>query len=138
MSTIMINGRVTQDLELKETANGGTYVRFSIVENIQQKIEGEYQSVPIFYGVIAFDKLAENLVKAKVKKGSGLSITGRPDAQAYKDKEGNLKSSINVTVYDWNYLPTAVSKKADTDADTTNTETENEEVYYDGDSDMLF
>ncbi len=113
MATIMVSGRVVNDLELKETEKGAKYSRFSIVENERKKVSGEYKDVSNYYSVIAFGNLAENLIKAKVKKGSGINIIGRAEAQSYINKEGESTASISIIMFDWYYLPLSSSKQKD-------------------------
>ncbi len=117
MATLMVNGRVTNDIELKETKNKTKYVRFSVAETERKKVDGEYKNVSIFYSVIAFGNIAENLVKAKVKKGASISVVGRPEAQCYEDGNGENKASISVIIFDWNYLSLYTSKSKDENCD---------------------
>lgn len=107
---ITLIGRVTRDLELQTSQGGRNYVQFSLALN---KGYGDQQH-PNFYDCVIFDRAAERLVNAKVKKGSYIAVIGNLDIEEYTSSRTNAKGiRHNVTVYDWDYL--AVGKKADTE-----------------------
>ena len=75
MNNVSIVGRITHDLELKKSTNGEKYVRFSVAIN-----RGE-DNVD-FIDAVAYDVLAENLVKYQ-GKGSRVGVEGRISTSSY-------------------------------------------------------
>ena len=103
MTTINTIGRVTRDLELKTGANSGTvYVNFGLAVN---KGFGKEQKT-IFFECTAFGSVAERIVKAKVKKGSFISIVGEFDTEEYDRNDGNgMGYTLKVIIHAWSYIP---------------------------------
>lgn len=100
---ITLTGRVTADLEIQTSSNGTAYIQFNVAVN---KGYGEQEHAN-FYQCVLFDKAAERLSKAGVKKGSLLFITGDLDLVEYTRKSDGSKGMIpKITVYEWNYVPT--------------------------------
>ena len=92
MNRIIIIGRNTKDIELRQTTSGSSAVEFSIAVNRAFKnANGEYESD--FFNCVAFSKLAETISKY-VKKGDQIAIEGRLQTRSYTNKEGR---KINVT-----------------------------------------
>ena len=100
---ISLMGRVTADLEIQTSTNGTDYIQFNVAVN---KGYGEQEHAN-FYQCVLFEKAAERLSKAGVKKGSLLFITGDLDLVEYTRKSDGSKGMIpKITVYEWNYVPT--------------------------------
>ena len=110
MTTINTIGRVTKDVELKKTKDGSNvFVNLSVAVN---EGFGDKQRT-IYYSVIIFGADAERLIKAKVKKGSLLNISGRFSLSEYTKKDGTLSYSLNITDALWSYVPGAASQSKD-------------------------
>lgn len=139
MSNVSINGRVSKDLEFKSGA-GKKYALFSLAENVYKKVDSGYDNVAVFYSCIVFGDVLEKMEKAKVKKGSAISIQGRLDVSTYNSKSGETKVNIGVNVTDWSYLP--MSKKVDgeteDDGDKTIKKDDTETEQIKDDSDLPF
>lgn len=89
MNEVFLIGRITKDLELKDT--GATKLTsFNIAINKPTK-NGDAVFVPC----IAFREVAENLVKYQ-KKGNLIAVKGSINQNEYTDKEGNKRYSVNV------------------------------------------
>ena len=94
MNNIVILGYVTKDLELKETASGVKYVRFSIAVSRKFKNEeGEYEAD--FFNVVAWRKTAEYISEYS-GKGKRIAISGRLQNSNYTDKDGNDRISTEI------------------------------------------
>lgn len=107
---VALVGRVTKDVELKTSAGGTKYVQFSLAVN---KGYGEQQH-PNFYQCSLFEEAAERIIKAKVKKGSLITVIGDLDVQDYQNPTTNqLATFLKVKVYDWDYIPTGRKNTAD-------------------------
>lgn len=68
----------------------------------------------VFVQASFFDEAAQRILKAKVKEGSLLEITGHiKDIGAYPDKEsGELRTFISLHPYAWEYAPASKNKSA--------------------------
>ena len=110
MPTIIMMGRPTADLELKESPNGAAYVRFSLAVN---KGYGDKQRA-LFFQCWLNGKEAERIVNAKVKKGSLISVAGDFDVDTY-EVGGEKRASNKVNVLSWEYVPAGKPKTGDPD-----------------------
>ena len=89
MNEVLLIGRITNDLELKDI-NGIKLVNFNIAVNRQDK-----DKKTDFIPVTVFNQMAENLCKYQ-KKGNLLAIKGSIRQNEYTDKENNKRYSFNV------------------------------------------
>ena len=85
MNLCMLTGRTTKEIELKKTANGMSYVQFSLAVRREKTREGQQETD--FISCVAFDKTAEFMEK-HIKKGDGIEVTGRISTREYDDKDG--------------------------------------------------
>lgn len=86
MNKVILTGRNTKDIELRQTPSGVSAIEFSIaVKRTFKNANGEYESD--FFDCIAYNKLAETISKY-VKKGDQVGIEGRLQKRNYTNKEG--------------------------------------------------
>lgn len=86
MNKVIIIGRNTKDIELRQTTAGSSVAEFSIaVKRTFKNTNGEVDSD--FFNCIAFSKLAETISKY-VKKGDQVGIEGRLQTRNYTNREG--------------------------------------------------
>lgn len=99
------NGRVTKDIELKQTPNGVSSVNFTLAITRNRKNQnGKYESD--FISCIAFRSIAELLSKY-VKKGDTIGIDGRIRTSSYKDKDNKTIYVTEVVVENIDFLKQA-------------------------------
>ena len=84
MAQTYVIGRVTADLELKTSINKHPYVRFDIAENIGSKEHRRTQ----YLQICAMGDDAERLVRARVKKGSLIWVSGSLELEVYTRRDG--------------------------------------------------
>ena len=102
MNRVNLLGRITKDIELKETSNGVKYTRFSIAVKRDLKDEsGEYGTD--FFNVVAWRKTAEFISKY-FKKGSRIAISGKLQQNIYTDKDGNERTSVEIVAEDIDFI----------------------------------
>jgi single-strand DNA-binding protein len=102
MNRINLIGRITKDIELKQTKNEINYTRFSIAVKRDLKDEsGEY--VTDFFNVVAWRKTAEFISKY-FKKGSRIAISGKLQQNIYTDKDGNERTSVEIVAEDIDFI----------------------------------
>ena len=112
MAQVNVIGRVTADLELKTSVNDRPYVRFDIAENI-----GSKESVRTQYlQVCAMGGDAERIVRARVKKGSLIWVSGSLELEVFTKKDGITNDKrLKVLLDNWGFVPVG-SGRADNNA----------------------
>ena len=96
------NGRVTKDIELKQTSNGISAVNFTLaITRNFKNANGEYEAD--FIQCTAFRGTAELLSKY-VKKGDAIGIEGSVRTWNYKDKDDKTVYVTEVQVENIDFL----------------------------------
>ena len=93
LNSISIHGRLTRDIQLKQTNNGAAVVTFSIAND--RFVNGEKKTD--FFDVIAWNANAK-FINQHFKKGDGIIIIGRLQTRDYTDKEGNARRAVEIVV----------------------------------------
>ena len=108
MNKVIIIGRNTKDIELRQTPSGVSAIEFSIaVKRTFKNANGEYESD--FFDCIAFSKLAETISRY-VKKGDQVGIEGRLQKRNYTNKDGKKVYVTEIVAENVEFLQ---SKKSD-------------------------
>lgn len=90
MNKVILMGRLTRDVEVKQSQSGTAYARVGIaVDRPFKKEETD------FFNVVAFGKTAEFLGKW-FAKGSKLLLEGRIQSSSYENKEGVKVNAVDV------------------------------------------
>lgn len=133
MNRVNLIGGITKDIELKETANGVKYCRFSIAVNRNYKNEeGEYDTD--FFNIMAWRKTAE-FINDYFKKGSRIAISGKLQQNSYDDSEGNHRTSVEIIADEVDFIDRKTTPKEEAPAEEKETVKDDEQVYADfGDS----
>lgn len=109
MAQIFVIGRVTADLEPKNSQNDTLYLRFGFAENIGSNDRTKTQ----YYQVWAWKEDAERLVKAGVHKGSLLHLAGNLELETYTKKDGHtVDRRLRISLNDWGFVPVGNGKSA--------------------------
>lgn len=103
INSVVVVGRITQDMELKKTQSGKSWVRLNLALN-----EGNDQVT--FVSVVAWEKQAENVVKY-CQKGDMISVEGRINSSSYETKEGSTCTSWDIVAGVIKFLVTKGSSK---------------------------
>ena len=110
MAKLMCIGRVTADLELRESTRKEPYVRFSLAENLGYGEKAHTQYIQVW----AWGYLAQNLVNRKVGKGSLIWAAGSLELEEYTKKDGVTRDKrLKLKLDDWSYVPASQSKTED-------------------------
>jgi Single-stranded DNA-binding protein len=98
LSTITIAGRPTKD-PVMQTKGENQYVTLDIAQT-----QGFGDDARTLYFSCYFSKyLAERLLKANVKKGTCLDITGKFDSKEFTHKDGTPGRSLEIRVFEWDF-----------------------------------
>ena len=104
MNRVVMIGRTTANVELKQTTSGTSVAEFSIAVNRTFKnANGERESD--FFNCIAFSKLAETISRY-VKKGDQIGIEGRLQTRNYTNREGKKVYVTEIIVENVEFLQT--------------------------------
>lgn len=90
---VIIQGNITQDLELKATANGTSVCSFNVAVNGFAK--DPQTAKTHFFTVVAWAQKAE-FVSRNFRKGSPILIFGRLENREWTDKNGNKRISTEI------------------------------------------
>ncbi len=90
MNTIILLGRTTSAIELKQTQAGKSVASFSLA------VKRPYtKDTTDFHTIVAWDKQAE-LIGRYVKKGDQICIRGYLTTRSYTDKQNNKRTAVEV------------------------------------------
>lgn len=104
MNKVIIIGRTTKDIELKQTSSGTAVAEFSVaVKRTFKNASGENESD--FFNCIAFSKLAET-ISQYVKKGDQVGVEGRLQTRNYTNREGRKVYVTEIIVENVEFLST--------------------------------
>ena len=107
MAKLMCIGRVTADLEQRESSQKEPYIRFSLAENLGYGDKTHTQ----YFQVWAWGYLAKSLVKCKVRKGSLIWVSGSLELEEYTRNDGKTHDKrLKLKLGDWDYIPVSQSK----------------------------
>jgi single-strand DNA-binding protein len=108
----ILGGRLTSDIELKQTQSGTPVCTFTIAINRKRAKDGEQQSD--FISCVAFKERAE-LISKYFRKGSSICIVGEIQTRKWQDSNGNNRFATEVIVNEVNFVD---SKSDNTTAST--------------------
>jgi len=104
INVFMCVGRLTRDPELKYTPNGKATAKFGLAVNKSyRKADGEEVQTPLFVNVNTWGKIAEN-ANTYLHKGSKVAIQGTLGSNSWEDKEGNRRTTFEITAFTVQFL----------------------------------
>lgn len=106
---VVLIGRLTRDPELRFTQNGKAVASFSLAVDRSFKREGQPEAD--FFRISVWGKQAENCAKY-LSKGSLTAVDGRIEINKYTDKDGQERTSVDVTANDVRFLSSPGGKKS--------------------------
>ena len=99
MNKIFLIGRLTNDPEVKVTGNT-QYAKFTLAVDKRFKKEGE--ATADFFNCVAFGKRAD-VINQFFFKGSKIAVSGEMQSSKYTDKDGNKRTSWEVTIEEFDF-----------------------------------
>ena len=109
INNIVLVGRTTKMIELKQNKNGTNYVQFTLAVNRPYKDEQGQQQAD-FINCVAWNKTAETIAKY-VPKGTMIGVEGRLQVRSYSNEAGVRQYLSEVLVNRFTFLE---SKKSST------------------------
>lgn len=98
---IVLQGRLTNNPEIKETSNGITVTNFTLAIDRGFGEDKKTDYIPC----VAFGKLAETITKY-VTKGTLILISGSLQTKSWEDKEGNKRTGFEVLANEFAFCET--------------------------------
>jgi len=100
----IIVGNVGRDAEMRYTPTGVPVTSFSVAVNRRwNSASGEQQEKTTWFRVTCWRKLAETAGQY-VKKGQRILVEGEVEAQAYVDREGTPRGTLELTANNFRFL----------------------------------
>lgn len=86
LNEVIFCGRLTADIELKQTTSGRSVINFNLAINRPRPKDGTEQAAD-FPSCVAWDKTAEFIARY-FKKGDSIYINAKVRTRNYKDRDG--------------------------------------------------
>jgi len=101
INKVTLIGRLGRDPELKYTASGTAYCRFSIAtdDSWTDRKTGERQERTEWHNVVAWERLAE-ICGQYLAKGRLVYIEGSIQSRQWEDQDGNKRTSHDIRARD--------------------------------------
>ena len=101
VNKVILVGRLGRDPELKYTASGTPFCRFSMAtdESWTDKGSGERQERTEWHNIVTWDRLAE-ICNQYLTKGRLVYIEGSLQTHEWDDKEGNKRKTTEIRARD--------------------------------------
>src|SRR6476661_3224354 len=101
VNKVILIGRLGRDPELKYTASGVPFCRFSIATDDvwNDKGSGERQERTEWHNIVAWDRLAE-ICNQYLTKGKLVYIEGSLQTREWDDQEGNKRKTTEIRARD--------------------------------------
>jgi len=91
LNSILLEGNLTKDPELKELPSASVVCSFSIASNRSFKKGDEWEQEVSYFDVEAWGKLGES-VGRNCNKGRGVRVVGRIKQERWNDTDGKTRS----------------------------------------------
>jgi single-strand DNA-binding protein len=108
VNKVILIGRLGKDPELKYTASGTAFCRFSLATDDvwNDKTSGERQEKTEWHNIVAWDRLAE-ICNQYLTKGRLVYIEGSLQTREWDDQDGNKRRTTEVRARDMVMLGSA-------------------------------
>ena len=130
LNSVLIEGNLVRDPELKYTPKGAAVCSFSLASNRYFKQDEETQKEVSYFDVTTWSRLAE-VCGEYLKKGRGVRVVGRLKQDRWNSPEGQGRSKVSIVAEHVEFKPQLKGKDGDgkdeeeagADAKTANGET---------------
>jgi single-strand DNA-binding protein len=105
VNKVTLLGRLGRDPELKYTASGTPFCRFSVAtdESWTDKASGEKKTAVEWHNISCWDKLAE-IANQYLKKGDQVYLEGKLQTREWDDQEGNKRKTTEINMKEMTLL----------------------------------
>lgn len=117
LNKVILGGRLTADIELKQTTSGISVAQFGIAVNRKVK-QGEPKKAD-FINVVAWRQTAEFISKY-FKKGSSICITGSIQTRSWQDQQGQKHYATEVVADEAMFVDSKGEQQEEASAEVPN------------------
>lgn len=111
LNSIIIEGNVCKDPEIKEINGEKNLATFSIAVNrYYKKSDGSYEQETSYFDIEVWGSSFVKIVKENAEKGRGVRIVGRLKQSRWQDKDGKWQSKVSVIAEHVEFRP-AIDRK---------------------------
>lgn len=111
LNSLIIEGNVCREPEVKQTANGFSLATFSIAVNrYHKKSDGTFEQETSYFDIEAWGEMAKS-VQEKSSKGCTVRIVGRLKQNRWTDQNGKTQSKISVIAEHIDFMAKAERKE---------------------------
>jgi single-strand DNA-binding protein len=114
LNSVLIEGNLVRDPELKTTAKGTSLCTFSLASNRYFKQESGFDKEVGYFDVQAWAKLAESCYNLG-HKGRGVRVVGRLKQDRWNDADGKARSKITIVAEHAEFRAESKREEAETD-----------------------
>lgn len=112
MADITLTGNTAAEPELRFTPNGKAVATFSVAENHRRKNGTEWvEDGTTWWRITVWDRQAETLAET-LSKGQRVLIVGQIKSREWEDKDGQTRTSYDVTARHVAVIPKAQQSQA--------------------------
>ena len=104
LNSILIEGNLVRDPELKYTPKGAAVCSFALASNRYFKQDEETQKEVSYFDVTTWSRLAE-VCGEYLKKGRGVRVVGRLKQDRWTSPEGQARSKIEIVAEHVEFKP---------------------------------
>jgi len=104
LNSILMEGNLTKDPELKETAKGTKVCTFTVASNRYYKKDDEQQQEVSFFPVEVWAGLADSC-NQYLKKGRGVRVVGRIKQDRWKDQDDKNHEKFKIVAEHVEFKP---------------------------------
>lgn len=95
LNSILLEGNLVRDPELKYTEKGTAVCHFSVASNRYFKQDDEKQEEVSYFDITVWSRLGE-VCNEYLTKGRGVRVVGRLKQDRWEDNEGKTRSKVHV------------------------------------------
>ena len=103
INNVVLQGRITRDIELRRTKNGKSYINFDIaVDSYKDEVD--------YFKITAWEKQATTIANY-FHKGDMIVLSGSLKTETWQTKEGEKRSMVKVVLRDFGFCGSRKQKK---------------------------
>jgi single-strand DNA-binding protein len=112
LNSVLIEGNLVRDPELKYTQKGAAVCSFALASNRFFKQDEETQKEVSFFEITTWSRLAE-VCGEYLKKGRGVRVVGRLKQDRWTGPEGQARSKVSIVAEHVEFKPQMKGKDGD-------------------------
>lgn len=113
MNSLITEGKITKDIEVKELLNGTKVVRFKIAVSRYFKLaDGSTRDEISYFDVECYGNTAD-IAEKHIVEGRGVRVVGRLKQERWSDETGKVHSRVFIVGEHIEFMPMPESKEVE-------------------------